>query len=145
MHTQSDETAAQMLSGNGGQISYKTTSSLLDVHAFPGLLTTPIQSSEPGTRMTSLQSALAAAVASALLTACASGPAPLATASLPVALKKPAAAASAKKPATPTATAYDGLGSKSKCGQRHLAYQAGQSPEATMQEKVARDLECTPL
>jgi hypothetical protein len=95
--------------------------------------------------MISLRPALLATIASAFLTACASVPAPISTASLPVAAKKSAAAAPAKKPATPVATAYDGVGSKSKCGERHLAYQAGKSPEATMQEKVARDLECTPL
>jgi hypothetical protein len=96
--------------------------------------------------MTSLRPALIAAVASALLTACASGSAPLATASLPAATKKPVATAAAKKPAAaPVATAYDGVGSKSKCGERHLAYQSGKAPETTMQEKVARDLECTPL
>jgi hypothetical protein len=95
--------------------------------------------------MTSLRPALLAAVASALLTACASAPEPIATASLPVAAKKPVAAAPAKKPAAPVATAYDGPGSKAKCGERHLAYQAGKTPESTMQEKVARDLECTSL
>jgi hypothetical protein len=96
--------------------------------------------------MTSLRPALLAAVASALLTACASAPAPISTASLPLAAKKTVATAPAKKPAAaPIATAYDGVGSKSKCGERHLAYQAGKTPEATMQEKVARDLECTPL
>jgi curli biogenesis system outer membrane secretion channel CsgG len=95
--------------------------------------------------MISLRPALLAAVGSALLTACASAPAPMATASLPVVAKKSIAAAPAKKPAAPVATAYDGVGSKFKCGERHLAYQAGKSPEATMQEKVARDLECTPL
>jgi curli biogenesis system outer membrane secretion channel CsgG len=95
--------------------------------------------------MISLRPALLAAVGSALLTACASAPAPVATASLPVAAKKSAAVATAKKPVAPVTTAYDGVGSKSKCGERHLAYQAGKAPESTMQEKVARDLECTPL
>jgi hypothetical protein len=95
--------------------------------------------------MIPLRSALLVAIATIGLTACASAPAPISTASLPVAAKKPVAAASAKKPAAPVATAYDGVGSKSKCGERHLAYQAGKTPEATMQEKVARDLECTPL
>jgi hypothetical protein len=97
--------------------------------------------------MISLRPALLAAVTSAFLTACASAPAPIATASLPVAAKKTAAATPAKKPAAaaPVATAYDGVGSKSKCGERHLAYQAGKTPETTMKEKVARDLECTQL
>jgi hypothetical protein len=96
--------------------------------------------------MTSFRSALLVAVASALLTACASAPAPIATASLPLAAKKPVATAPGKKAAAvPVSTAYEGVGSKSKCGERHLAYQAGKAPESTMQEKVARDLECTPL
>ncbi len=98
--------------------------------------------------MISLRPVLIAAVASTLLTACATGPAPISTASLPVAVaaKKPVTKVSAvKKPVEPVATAYDGPGSKSKCGERHLAYQAGKTPETTMQEKVARDLECTPL
>jgi hypothetical protein len=99
--------------------------------------------------MISIRPTLVAVVACALLTACASGPAPIATASLPVAVvpvKKPVAkVTAAKKPVEPVATAYDGPGSKSKCGERHLAYQAGKTPETTMKEKVARDLECTAL
>ena len=95
--------------------------------------------------MISLRSALLVAIATVGLAACASGPAPISTASLPAAAKKPVGATAAKKPAAPVATAYDGVGSKSKCGERHLAYQAGKTPETTMQEKVARDLECTPL
>jgi hypothetical protein len=95
--------------------------------------------------MISLRSTLLVAIATVGLTACASAPVPISTASLPAAAKKPVTTAAAKKPAAPVATAYDGVGSKSKCGERHLAYQAGKTPEATMQEKVARDLECTPL
>jgi hypothetical protein len=96
--------------------------------------------------MTVSRSVFLVAVASMLLTACATVPAPIATASLPAAARKPVVVATPiKKSAVAETTAYDGLGSKSKCGERHLAYQAGKSPEATMQEKVARDLECTPL
>jgi hypothetical protein len=98
--------------------------------------------------MTLLRPALLAVIATVGLTACATTPAPMATASLPAATKKPVAAVPSKKAAAaPVAatTAYDGVGSKSKCGERHLAYQAGKAPETTMQEKVARDLECTPL
>jgi hypothetical protein len=99
-----------------------------------------------GTPMIARRPALLVAVASTLLTACATAPAPVATASLPAVHKKTVATTPAKKAtAAPVATAYDGVGSKSKCGERHLAYQAGKTPEATMQEKVARDLECTPL
>jgi hypothetical protein len=95
--------------------------------------------------MTSLRPVLFATLASTLFAACATAPAPIATASLPAAAKKPVVAIAAKKPAVPVATTYDGPGSKTKCGERHLAFQAGKSPEATMQEKVVRDLECTTL
>jgi hypothetical protein len=79
------------------------------------------------------------AVSAPLLTACArtSGPT---TASLSTAIK--AAPPAVAVPAS-AAVPYDGVGSKARCGQRHLDYQAGKIPEATLQEKTARDMECT--